>query len=366
MKARKIAGIRLLNYIEGGINWKYHKDLILDFWIQFKCKDYGYSPHQFDNMTRVVELPTAVQKQYEQWFNQYNFQNDTDDNWISFVDGTLNLLYHTTRPIIEDDKEWYIDLMKSEVAARDICETQVYHGRPNLNAFFRVETNSKTEEVGGRRNGYIFCRRLRDLKPVETKGFYWGVVFQCAETVTLMFDNDGKADKRAICWAANAEHMTLVQVCADGRMKIVPVHVEGKVWRADRYVPEGQVSQNAMTAQAMLTYINEKFQSLYGIWDDIDSAVKTVREQSTARINALNVMNDEEIKVGRVIPNVDSFIRDGNVSDARREYNENVRKAMAKKVKQRDRETKAEVRNIVKAKKRAEKAKHAHYHVTDM
>lgn len=366
MKARKIAGVRLLNYLQGGINWKTHKDVILDFWVTYKCQESGYRPEQFENMARVVDLPTIAQKRYEEWFNQYDFQNDKDKDWLGFVDGTLNLLYHTTNPVQEKDDEWFIDLMQSEVNARDIVENQVYHGRPNLNAFFRVETNSKPEEVGGRRNGYIFCRRLRDLQPKETKDMYWGVIFQCPETVSLSFDNNGVPDKRAICWAANAEHMTLVQICADGRLKIVPVHVEGKVWKADRYIPEGQVSNSPMAPSAIHRYITEKFQSMYGIWDDIDDAVKNVREQSTARTNAMNVMNDEEIKVGKVIPNIDKFIRQGNVSDARREYNADVRKALMRKVKQRESDAKAKVRDIVKAKKRAEAAKHAHFHVTEM
>lgn len=365
MKARKIAGIRLLNYIQDGINWKAHKDVILDFWIEYKCNESGYRPHMFENMARVVDLPTEAQNRYAQWFSRYDFQNTTDKDWISFVDGTLNLLYRTTDPEQEDDREWFIDLMQSEVNARDIAETQVYHGRPNLNAFFRVETNSKPEEVGGRRNGYMFTRRLRDLKPSETKGYYWGVIFQCPETVSLSFDNNGVKDRRSINWAANAEHMTLVQVCGDGRLKIVPVFVEGKVWKADRYVPEGSVATTPMSPSALHKYVNEKFQSLYGLWDDIDSAVKNVREQSTARMNALNVMNDEEIKVGRVIPDISEFVKKGNVSDARREYNADVRKALMKRIKQRESDAKEQVRNIVKAKKRAERARHAHMHVSD-
>lgn len=365
VKARKIAGIRLQNYLQSGINWKAHKDVILDFWIGYKCKESGYSPYQFANMARVVDLPTEAQNRYQEWFENFDFQTTTDKAWMSFVDGTLNIFYHTGNPVIEPDDEWYIELMQSEVNARDICENQVYHGKPNLNSFFRVETNSKPEEVGGRRNGYMFTRKLSDLDPAQTKDRYWGVVFQCPETVTLEFDNDGKKDRRAINWAANAEHMTLVRVCGDGRLKIEPVFVKGKVWRADRYVPDGRVSGTPMSPKALLSYIKDNFYTMYGVWDEIDNEVKDAREQSTARLNALNVMNDEEVKVGRVIPNLNKFIDEGNVSDERREYNAEVRKAVAKREKQRQSKAREKVRNIVKAKKRADAKRLAALHVQE-
>lgn len=364
MKARKIAGIRLMNYLNDGINWKAHKDVILDFWIGYKCKDYGYQPSQFARMSRVVDIPTKAQKCYEKWFNSYDFQNTTDKEWLSFVDGTLNIFYHTSNPEQDPDDEWYIELMQSEVNARDIAETQVYHGKPNLNSFFRSDTNSKPEEVGGRRNGYIFTHRLRELDPSRTKNMYWGIVFQCPETVTLKFDNNGVKDTRSINWAANATHMTLVMVCGDGRLKIIPTMAKGKVWRADRYVPEGNVNQTPMTPKALHRYITDNFYKLYGVWDDIDSSIKTARESTTARINAMNVMNDEEVKVGRVIPDIDKFIREGNVSDARREYNKEVRKATTKRVKQNASDAKEKVRNIVKAKKRAAERRRSKLHAS--
>lgn len=355
MKSRKVAGIRLINYLKDGINWKDHKDVILDFWIGYKCKEYGYTPAQFNRMKRVVDLPTKAQECYEQWFNGYDFQNTTDKAWMSFVDGTLNIFYHTKNPVQEQEAEWYIELMQSEVKARDIAENQVYRGEPNLNNFFRSDTNSKPEEVGGKRNGYIFTYRLKDLDPSRTQGMYWGIVFQCPETVSLSFDNDGVTDYRSINWAANAEHMTLVRVCGDGRLKIVPVFVKGKVWKADRYVPEGQVNQTAMSPHALYRYIVENFHTLYGVWDEIDAQVKNANENYNSRVNALNVMNDEEIKVGRVIPDLAKFIKEGNVSDAKREYNKEVRKATAKRIDDRKSDAKEKVRNIVKAKKRAEK-----------
>lgn len=359
MKARKIAGIRLVNYIEDGITWKSHKDVILDFWITKKCQEAGYSPFQFRNMFRVVQLPTAAQQKYEEWFNHYDFQNDTDKDWLDFVNGTLNLFYHTSEPNIEADETWFIDLMQSEVEARDIVTEQVYHGSPNLNAFWKIETNSKPEEVGGRRNGYIYVTKLADLKPADTQGYYWGVIFQCPETVSLAFDDGGTKRRKCICWAADVNHMTLVRIGSDGRLMIVPVFVEGKTWKADRWIPEGSINQKPMSSAGLLNYINQNFHRLYGIWDQIDDKVKNVREQSTARLTAVNVMNDEEIKLSRVIGNLDKFVREGNVPDERREYNKEVRQNLMKRLRERDKEARAQVREIAKAEKRKDKNERA-------
>lgn len=352
MKARKIAGIRLINYINDGITWKSHKDVILDFWIMKKCQECGYTPYQFRNMFHVVQLPTEAQEKYEQWFNQYDFQNDTDKDWLDFVNGTLNLFYHTDNPRQEDDNCWYIDMMQSEVEARKIVSEQVYHGEPNLDAFWKISTTSKSEEVGGRRNGYIYVSKLGEVTPKDTDGYYWGVVFQCPETVSLGFNDNGTNRRKCICWAANAEHMTLVQIGADGRFRIVPVFVEGKAWKADRWIPEGQVNQAPMSSQALLKYVTGKFDSLYGVWDSIDAKVKNVREQSTARLTALNTMNDEEVKVGRVIGDLQKFVREGNVSDEKREYNKEVRKAVLKKLRVREKEARKVARDIAKAERR--------------
>lgn len=362
MKAKKLAGIRLINYINAGINWDTHKDIILDFWIMNKCRDDGFNPHDFDKQVRVVELPTVAQKKYAEWFGKYDFQNE-DEDWINFVNGTLNLFYHTSDPKEEPDGIWYIDLMQSELDARTICETQVYHGLPNINTFWKVDTNSKTEEVGGRRNGYMYTMKLTDLQPIDTKEYYWGVVFQCNETVSLAYSDHGVTKRKCINWAANAEHMTLVQVNADGRLKIIPVYVEGKSWKASRMIPEGVVQQSPMSPAGLNSYITSHYDSLYGIWDRIDQSVKTARENTTARINALNVMNDEEVKVSKVIGNVEKFIKEGNVPAKKLEYNKDVRKALMKRIHNREKEQEDEVRAIVKAEKRKEKAKHAKYHV---
>ena len=89
MKAKKLAGIRLINYINGGITWDTHKDIILDFWIMNKCRNDGFNPHDFDKYSRVIQLPTAAQKKYAEWFGKFDFQCE-DEDWINFVNGTLN------------------------------------------------------------------------------------------------------------------------------------------------------------------------------------------------------------------------------------------------------------------------------------
>ena len=140
---------------------------------------------------------------------------------------------------------------------------------------------------------------------------------------------------------------------------IVPVFVEGKTWKADRWIPEGSINQKPMSSAGLLNYINQNFHRLYGIWDQIDDKVKNIREQSTARLTAVNVMNDEEIKLSRVIGNIDKFVREGNVPDERREYNKEVRQNLMKRLRERDKEARAQVREIAKAEKRKDKNERA-------
>jgi hypothetical protein len=69
--------------------------------------------------------------------------------------------------------------------------------------------------------------------------------------------------------------------------------------------------------------------------------------------------------VSRVIGNVDKFIKNGNVTPERLEYNKEVRKALLKKIRNREKEANEQVRDIVKAEKRKEAAKHAKFHVSE-
>lgn len=350
MKSVKIAGIRLVNFLNDGINWKDHKDIILDFWITYKCRDTGYNPIQFRNMFLVEELPTQAQTDYEGWFGEWNFQDDVDEDWIQFVDGTLNIFYHTSNPTIMDDDIWYVELMQSELQAREIVETQIYHGNPNLNSFWKMDTNTKPEEVGGRRNGYMYSRELKDISPPDTKGFYWAVAYQCIETVKLHFVDGTETKSKCINWAANAEHMTLLKIVESGRFVIERVFVEGKAWRDDRYIPQEDVPNKPMTGSGLNKYITQNYMPMYGVWDEIDEMRKEHKEQINQRKNALNTFSDEEVKVSKVLDDVDKFIVRGNVTNKQRKRNKTLRQSARDKNKVREREIKKKVREMEKDK----------------
>lgn len=348
MKSVKIAGIRLVNYLNDGINWKDHKDIILDFWIATKSGQFGFHPSMFKNMFVVEELPMKAQEAYAQWFNSYNFQNEDDKQWLKFVDGTLNIFYRTSNPTMLDDGVWYVEMMKSEVKAREIVENQLYHGNPNINSFWKLDTNSKPEEVGGRRNGYMFTRELSSIGPSDVRGFYWAVAFQCPETVKLYYNDQNEIKSKCINWAANAKNMTLLKVTESGRFVIQQVFVKGKAWKDDRMVPQSSLPNSPLTGSGLVRWIHQNYYNMYGLWDAIDDTKKYIREQANQRKNAINTMNDEEIKIARLIPDVETFIARGNVSRERRERNKQVRQAIREKNKLREREIKRKMRELEK------------------
>jgi hypothetical protein len=349
MKARKIAGIRLVNYIQDNINWKDHKDIVLDYWIAHKCRDFGYYPKQFDSMFIVDELPIKAQQHYEKWFNSYDFQNESDKSWIEFVNGTLNIFYHTSNPTEMPENTWYIDLMQSEVKAREIAETQIYSGNPNINNFWKIDTNSKPEEVGGRRNGYIFTNELIDINPSLSRGYFWAIAFQCPETVKLFFQDGKERKSRCISWAANCRHITLLKVLNDGRFKVEQVFVPGKAWRKDRYVPQSKIPNIILSGRALCKYFDSNFYDMFGVWDKVDAEIKQNNEASNQRKNAINAFNDEQVKISNVLEMpVDDFIVNGNVSDKKRARNKKIRQAIREKNKLREREIKKKIREIKK------------------
>lgn len=349
MKSVKIAGIRLINYIEDSINWKDHRDIILDFWINFKCKESGFRPNQFKNMYYVDELPTEVQDIYEEWFKNYDFINNDDPVWLKFIDGTLNIFYKTSDPTMLPDDTWYVTLMKSEVRARLICEEQLFHGNPNINSFWKIDTNSKSEEVGGRRNGYLFSTELEHVSQRDTRGFYWAVMYQCPESVKLHYQDADDTKSKCINWVADCIHMTLLKITPSGRFIIVPVFVEGKAWRDDRMVPDRKVFKKAYTGHSLNVHVRDNFYDMYGRWDEIDAEKKYVREASNQRLNAMNTMNDEEVKVKDVLDkSITEFIAIGNVSKDRRERNKAARQAVKERNQLREREIKKKMREIDK------------------
>lgn len=348
MKAIKIAGIRLINYVNDGINWKDHKDIVLDFWIVNKCRDFGYQSSQFRDMFYTDELPTEALDHYEKWFNKYNFQNE-DKEWINFVDGTLNIFYGTSDPTMLTEETWYVTMTKSELEAKEICEEQIFHGSPNINSFWKIDTNTKREEVGGRRNGFLFSDEMSKVTPRDTKDYFWAVAFQCPESVKLYYKS--KSDKKSKCinWAADCEHMTLMKITSSGRFRVKQIFVEGKAWRDDRLVPQSKVPMDPLTGQSMVRYFNKHFHDMYGVWDVIDDIKKDAQEAANQRKNSVNIMNDEEIKIAKVIPmSINRFIAAGNVSRKQRETNKASRQSIREKNKLREREIKKKMREIIK------------------
>ena len=364
MKSKKLAGIRLYNYLNDGINWKDHKDIILDYWIKHVSSQYNYSPDKLQGFVTVESLPTMAQKQYEDWFKKFNFQTTTDKNWIAFVNGTLNLFYHTSGYRDEAPNIWYVDMMKSEVRAREIAETQTFHGNPNLNSFMKIETNSKPEEVGGRRNGYIYARKLASIRPKDTQGYYWGIAFTCEETVSLKYDSNGKLEERCICWAANPEHITLLKITADGLFIIMPCDVKKKLWMARRIVPEGIITKNPMTGAKLVQYLSKNFNVMYGIFDKVKKKVDESRTNAAARKTALTTMSDERIMVGKVLPTTpEEFVEHGNVTPQQLEYNRKIRKSIHLANTRHRKEVNARLRAVDKEERRQEHNRSAHYNM---
>jgi hypothetical protein len=348
MKSQKIAGIRLINYLNDGVNWKDHKDIVLDFWISAKSRDAGFNPKQFDKMFYVSELPTNVQEIYEEWFNTYDFNTTEDGDWIDFVSKTLNIFYHTSDPTMLPDDTWYVILMQSELKAREICENQLFHGSPNINTFWKIDTNSKTEEVGGRRNGYLYSNQLENISNGDTKGYYWAVMYQCPETVKLFYLDGDDRKSRCINWAADCKNMTLLKITNSGRFVVIPIDVEGKSWKPDKTIPAGSdIRQKAFTGHSLAQYVSRNYYDMYGRTEEFEEQVKAEREAINQRKNAMNTMNDESVDVGKVI-DVDEFIIDGNVSDQERERNKLIRKRIIKRNQIRDREVKKKMREMEK------------------
>ena len=349
MKARKIAGERLITYLEKGITWKEHKDKVLDFWIRYKSKNIGLSPRKLKDMFYYEELPQIAQTEYKSWFDDYDFNNSDEKEWLEFVNGTLNIFYQTENPRLQEEDTWYIIIMKSEDKANGICEDQVLSGNPNLQTFWKIDTNSKAEEVGGRRNGYIYCDKLSELNPAKLKGMYWGIVFQCPDTVSLDYTEKDKIKTKMICWAADAKNLTKVQVTTSRRLKLKQTFVKGKVWRKDRLVPQEGMTNKIFNPKGLENYLNKNYDIMYGFWDVVDAEIKATREAEHSRRSALNTFSDEEINVDPVIPmKVGEFLEDGNVSLEILEKNKLLRKKVKEKNKFRDRE----IRKVIREKKK--------------
>ena len=218
-----------------------------------------------------------------------------------------------------------------------------------------MDTNSKPEEVGGRRNGYLFTNELSRVKPNHTRGFYWAVAFQAPETVKIYYNSKGETMSKCVNWAANCKNMTLMKITNSGRFLVQPVFVEGKAWRDDRNIPQEKAPKHPMSGVSLVKWIHDNYHSMYGIWDAIDENKKYYREQLNRRKAAIGTMSDEEIKVGKVIDNINKFIARGNVSRKRRERNEKIRRAIHDKNIQREREIRAQLREMEKDTRKQER-----------
>ena len=348
MKAIKKIGVRLINELTKGFNWSIHKDIILDFWIFFKCRESGYAPKQFTNMYYVNELPIEAQEAYEAWFNEYDFNNSDDKDWIEFVSRSLNIFYQTSDPTLLPPDTWFVILLKSEVKALEIAETQIFHGNPNINTFWKIDTNSKAEEVAGRRNGYLFCNELENVSNMDTRGFYWAVAFQCAESVKLYYNDNGERKSRCICWASDAKNITLAKITTSGRFVVVPVEVEGKSWKPTKIVPDSKdIRKKAFTGHSLTAYLNRNYYDLFGKTEEIEASIKAEREVINQRKSATNTMNDEEVNIGELV-NVRDFILDGNVDDVERERNKTIRKRMIEHNREQERAIKKKMRDATR------------------
>lgn len=121
-------------------------------------------------------------------------------------------------------------------------------------------------------------------------------------------------------------------------------------------VPHSKPPAHPLSPKSTLKHIRKNFNKMYGMWDEIDEIKKSEREASNQRKNAVNTMNDEEVKVAKVIPTtINRFIAAGNVSNKRREKNKEARLAIREKNRLREKEIKKRMREILKEKGKLER-----------
>jgi hypothetical protein len=355
IKANKLAGIRLINHHEDSINIKDHKDKILDFWILFKSKEAGFQPQTLKDFRYFEKLPNPAKEAYEKWFNSYDFQNEDDKEWVKWIDGKLNFFYHTSNPTEMAENTWYVYFTKAEQDALDIVNTQIFHGNPEVEALWKVETNIKSNEVAGRRNGYIYSSELEKTNPNDTKGFYWAVVFQAPDSVKLFYKDGNIERSKIISWAADCKNMTLLQITSNGRFVVKQTFNKGKAGKPDKYIPQSRVPSKAYVGYALAQYFKKYYFEMYGINEEIEEEVKIIKQAINERKMAVGTFNDEQIKIGRLIKDINDFIEKGNVSPQRREQNKIIRKHIRQKGKLREQKIRAAVREAKKYKKKMEK-----------
>lgn len=345
MKAAKLIGERLVNYIEDGINWKDHKDIVLDYWINNECKKSGLNPKLFKGIFYVDEMKDKHRDIYETWFKNFNFQSE-DKNWIKFVNGSLNLFYKTQNPEELHAQTWFVFLTNAELNAKEIVESQQFHGNPNINNFWKVTQNGKYEEIAGRDNGYIFSDQLVDLSRKNARHFNGGLLFQSSESVQLEYLDGTKIRKKCINWASHCENITLIKVAPSGKLILVPVVIANE----NRIIPDGKIKITPMDGKQMNNYLNDQYDMLYGDYNRKEEEEKTSESGLNARKNAINTMHDEEVPITKVIDNINDFVNDGNVDDSTRQLNKKKREEINKKKSEKRRSSKRAKRELDKQK----------------
>lgn len=301
------------------------------------------------NVFYVDDMPVEMTEVYKKWFDdtkiKNNFQMD-DADWIRFVDGTLNIFYKTGDYKIDDDGAWYVILLNSSEKALKVAEEQMFHGNPNLNTFWKIASNGKYDEIGGRRNGYVFSDRLRTVPKSELKRFRFALVFQCPETVSIQYLDRGQNRVKYINWAGNVENIVMCQLDLAGRFRIIPVALKSE----PRVIPSDRVPMNAMHVSDLSAMLDDNYAEWFHVEQVKEEREKTERTSTNARKNALSVMWDEQIPINLVITNVDEFINNGNVSQVIREENKKIREAKLRAEKDRKSASRRSEREFEKTK----------------
>ena len=357
MKATKVIGKKLVLYINRGINWRDHRDVILEFWTSGPCRKSGFNPAQFKGVFYASDLQPNELLEYKKWFNEYDFNNQEKD-WLDFMDGVLNIFYKTKALGICPDNTWFIDFVDSDVAVVEICKKQKYFGKPNINALWKMGTTELYRSNANIKNGYMFTQRLSDVETRDIIGKKQAIIFQAPKSVMIEYF-DGKEKKRkCVNWAGEAINMTRLKIYPDGRVLIVPIQFDGSIVKMSRMVPDGdKVPTIPMSIGSLRAHIKKHEFDMYGRDNQIDEENREARIEVNKRLNAVTTLSDEDIHLDEApkIDNVKKFIVYGNVSDERREYNRLIRKKR-KEINQRVKsETKRRLREMLKNEKKKEK-----------
>ena len=345
MKAAKLIGERLIGYIEDGINWKDHKDIVLDYWINFEAKKQGVNSKILKNVFYVDELQEDHASKYEEWFKQFDFQSE-EKTWIKFVDGALNIFYKTQNPTELEENTWFVYLTNADQKAKTVVEEQQFHGNPDINNFWKLSRSGKYEEIAGRDNGYLFTDRLEDLQKKHTKSFKWAILFQANASVELEYLDGQKYRKKCINWASHCENITLAKVSASGKLMLVPT----VIMKENRIIPDGKIKVTPMDGRALNSYLTKNYDSLFGNYINEQTAEKNYNSGRNARKNAINTLSDEQVPVNDVIFDIGKFIDDGNVDDDTRLKNKEQREYINKKRTERQRSAKRAQKELEKQK----------------